>query len=210
MPLRTEHGLPLLPVSINFAAQDFDYMDIPSALNEIYTRYGLEETPNGKYLIVEITEQDMATATDSFHEQLRQLRKNGFHVWLDDFGSGYSSLNVFSRFDVDLIKFDMDLLKHLDDHNGANRRIMKAMTEIARDLGIHTLAEGMETEDQRVFLQEIGCELAQGYLFHRPEPLEATFYRLDAGQKARPCETPEERNLLGRKWSRDLPGEEES
>jgi len=67
-------------------------------------------------------------------------------------------------------------------------------------MGIHTLAEGMETDEQRKFLLEIGCELAQGYLFHRPEPLEATFYRLDNGDKARSVETPEERDKLSREW----------
>jgi EAL domain-containing protein (putative c-di-GMP-specific phosphodiesterase class I) len=77
---------------------------------------------------------------------------------------------------------------------------MKAMTDIARDMGIHTLAEGMETESHRRFLLEIGCELAQGYLFHRPEPLEATFDRLDSGEKVRPIETPEERELLSKEW----------
>ena len=142
----------------------------------------------------------MAQAAESFYEQLGQLRKLGFQIWLDDFGSGYSSLNVFSRFEVDLIKFDMDILRHLDDRNGVNRRIMKAMTGIAREMGIHTLAEGMETEEQRQFLQEIGCELAQGYLFHKPEPLDTTFFRIDAGQKPRAVETPEERELLIREW----------
>ena len=200
VPARAQRGLTPLPVSVNFSAQDFEYIDIPTALNEIYERYHLEETNNGKLMIVEITEQDMATASEKFYEQLRRLRKNGFHVWIDDFGSGYSSLNVFSRFDVDLIKFDMDLLRNLDNKGGVNRRIIKAMTDIARDLGIHTLAEGMETEEHRAFLQEAGCELGQGYLYHRPEPLEATFYRLEAGEKPRICETQEERSRMVREW----------
>ena len=196
MPRRAERGLPLIPATVNFSAQDFDYIDIPSELDRIYRQYCPDLPLDRRYLIVEITEQDMATMTGSFHEQLGQLRRIGFRIWLDDFGSGYSSLNVFSRFDVDLIKFDMDLLRHLDDRNGVNRHIMKAMTEIAGEMGVHTLAEGMETEEQRRFLQEIGCELAQGYLFHKPEPLEDTFSRLEAGQKPRTVETPEERDWL--------------
>lgn len=130
---RQEHGLPLVPVTVNFAAQDFDYVDVPEQLERIYEKYCPELYPEKKYLVVEITEQDMAQATDKFYEQLQRLKKKGFRLWLDDFGSGYSSLNVFSRFDVDLIKFDMDLLRKLDDRNGVNRKIMKAMTEIARD-----------------------------------------------------------------------------
>ena len=195
MPRRAERGLPLLPVSVNFSAQDFDYVDISTELEHIYEKYCLGVEP--RVLIVEITEQDLATGTEQFREQLRRLRQKGFHIWLDDFGSGYSSLNVFSRYEVDLIKFDMDFLKNLD---GANRRIMRAMTEIARELGIHTLAEGMETEEHRDFLKEIGCELAQGYLFHRPEPIESTFYRLDSGQPPRASETPEERERQIKEW----------
>ena len=107
---------------------------------------------------------------------------------------------MFSRFDFHLVKFDMDLLRRLDEHKGANRRIMKAMISVARELGIHTLAEGMETEEQRQFLLESGCELAQGYLFHKPEALDAMLYRRKNGQKPRPCETPEEREAYIRKW----------
>ena len=200
MPVRRDRGMPVLPVTVNFAAQDFDYEDIPTKLNEIYNRYCPNLHPERKYLIVEITEQDMAQATDRFHEQIRRLKALGFRVWLDDFGSGYSSLNVFSRFDVDLIKFDMDLLRNLDDHNGANRRIMNAMVQVARGLGIHTLAEGLETERQRAFLQEIGCELAQGYLYNRPEPLEATIRSIESGAVQKPYETADEREQLSRKW----------
>lgn len=200
MPMRRVRGLPVLPVTVNFAAQDFDYEDIPAKLEQIYNQYCPMLHPEKKYLIVEITEQDMARATDRFHEQIRRLKELGFRVWLDDFGSGYSSLNAFSRFDVDLIKFDMDLLRNLDDNNGANRRIMNAMVQVARGLGIHTLAEGLETERQRAFLQEIGCELAQGYFYHKPEPLEETFIKAEAGKLTRPFESADEREQLSRKW----------
>ena len=200
MPLREKQGLPVLPVTVNFSAQDFDYEDIPARLNQIYNLFCPELHPEKKYLIVEITEQDMAKGKERFHEQLRRLRELGFRVWLDDFGSGYSSLNAFSRFEVDLIKFDMELLQNLDGHNGANRRIMNAMVQVARELGIHTLAEGLETERQRAFLQEIGCELAQGYLYHRPEPLEKTLVRLRADAGPESFETPDEREQLSRKW----------
>ena len=203
IPVRVSRGLPLVPVSINFSAQDFDYVDIPGQLNALYERYDVRRYVDRKYFIIEITEQDMATATERFYDQLRQIRRDGFKLWLDDFGSGYSSLNVFSRFDVDLIKFDMELLKNLDDHRGANRRILRAMVEVARQLGIHTLVEGMETEEQRQFLNEIGCELAQGFLFHRPEPLDAILRRLDAGHIPGLCETAEEREAHIARWLKD-------
>lgn len=200
IPLRVEAGLLLLPVSINFSGQDFDYVDVAAELNRLYDRYDIQKYAGKNYFIVEITEQDMATGTEHFYEQLRKLRRDGYKLWLDDFGSGYSSLNMFSRYDFNLIKFDMELLRNLNDHNGANRRIIKAMIDVARGLGIHTLVEGMETEEQRQFLREAGCELAQGYLFHRPEPLASILFRHGNGRQSGPCETPEEREAHIRKW----------
>ena len=191
--IRAENGFPPVPVSVNFTAQDFDYVDIPAAVSELYERYGLSRYIGKDCCVIEITEQDIASATDRFREQLRQLKADGYQLWLDDFGSGYSALSMFSRFDFDLIKFDMDLLRHLDDNNGVNRRIIRAMTGVAREMGIHTLAEGMETEEQRQFLLECGCELAQGFLYHKPEPLDSFIYKAQMGHKHRLAETPEER-----------------
>ena len=203
IPARLKAGFPLMPVSVNFAAQDFDYVDIPQVLESMYELHEVPMNRGKRLLIIEITEQDIATATEKFHAQLQRLRENGFNLWLDDFGSGYSSLNVFSRFDFDLIKFDMELLKGLDIRNGANRRILKAMVGVAKELGVHTLIEGMETEGQREFLLEIGCELSQGYLFHRPEPLDTMIYRINGGQPIRACETEDEREYYSKKWFSD-------
>ena len=200
IPARVAAGMTLIPVSVNFAAQDFDYVNIPAEINALYDRYGISQYVGKEYFIIEITEQDIASATDRFREQLQTLRAEGYRLWLDDFGSGYSSLSMFSRFDFNLIKFDMDLLRHLDEHNGANRRIIKAMIGVAREMGIHTLAEGMETEEQKQFLKDCGCELAQGYLFHKPEALDAMLFRQKNGQKPRACESPEEREANIRKW----------
>ena len=200
IPIRVESGLPLLPVSVNFSAQDFDYIDVPERIDALYEQYGIEKYCGKEYLIVEITEQDMATATDRFYEQLKELRRRGFRLWLDDFGSGYSSLNVFSRFEVDLIKFDLDFLRNLDARNGVNRRIMRAMVDIARSMGIHTLAEGLETEEQGEFLRQIGCELAQGFLFRKPEPLDSILYRVRSHNFRLNCETADERAAHIREW----------
>lgn len=201
MVLRKSGGLPLLPVTVNFSAQDFDYEDIPARLEEIYDRHCRDLQLDQKYLIVEITERDVAKAGDNFYAQIQALHKLGFRVWLDDFGSGYSSLSVFSRFPVDLIKFDMEFLQNLDKDNGANRLIMNAMVQIARELGIHTLAEGLENQQQAAFLREIGCELAQGWFRdNRPQPLEKSIQAIRDGETPPPFETPDERVQMNRKW----------
>ena len=191
---RLAAGLTLLPVSVNFAAQDFDYRNIPEEIEALYHSTGADQLIPRSFLVVEITERDMATATDKFQEQLKTLRKLGYHLWLDDFGSGYSSLNVFSRFEVDLIKFDMGLIQHLDERNGINREIIRAMISIAKAMGVATLAEGLETDDQKNFLRSVGCDYGQGFLFRRPVPLESVLYIVNSASYIQRCETDEDRS----------------
>ena len=198
IPLRAQAGLPLVPVSVNFAAQDFEYRNIPEEIEALYQRYGMEKYVPRDFFIVEITERDMATASGRLGDQLRLLRKMGYQLWLDDFGSGYSSLNVFSRFEIDLIKFDMALIRDLDSRDGLNRKIIKAMVAIARDMKIHTLAEGIETTAQRDFLREVGCELSQGFLYRRPESLATILFKLANGSLRPSTETAEEREQFNR------------
>lgn len=186
---RRQEGLPPVPVSINISAKDFDYMDVPAKLKEITEKHGI----TSKNIIIEITEQDIAEGTEHFKEALKQIHTDGFTLWIDDFGSGYSSLNVLSQYDVDRIKFDMDLVRHLDDHNGANRKILEAMMKVCREVGIQTLAEGVETETQLNFLKEIGCDLVQGFYFYKPEPLEVSIQRFKHRSVNILCETDEER-----------------
>ena len=194
--IRLDEDLPLLPVSVNFSAQDFDHADIPAALDEILARHGVEH----EYIIIEITEQDIATGDEHFHEQLHALRESGYRIWIDDFGSGYSSLNVFSRFDINRIKFDMELLRHLDDHNGANRKILKAFVNVCRELGVHTLCEGVETQEQYEFLKEIDCEMIQGFYFAKPRPLEDAVFMRRTGGPVQQYETTAERRRNCDAW----------
>ena len=202
---RAEVGLPLLPVSVNFSAQDFDHANVPEELDRILASYDVARTD----IIIEITEQDIAQGTDHFKNQLRELRSRGYRLWIDDFGSGYSSLSVFSQFDIDRIKFDMNLLQNLDDMDGANRRILRAFVGVCREMGVHTLCEGVETQAQLEFLQEIDCEMAQGYFFYKPNPLEDAVFRVKHSGKTTNFETREERTRICAEWlragGRDLP-----
>jgi len=200
IPQRLESGLPLVPVSVNFSRQDFDHVDVVDTMNALYERYGLSKYVGREYFIVEITEQDVAVGTERFRDQLTRIRENGYRLWLDDFGSGYSAINMFSQFQFDLIKYDMDLLRHLDDNGGANRLILKELVYVAKKLGLHTLAEGLEDAEQLQFIRDIGCELVQGFYFARPEPLDEILFRISGGDKTKPCETPEERREFNQKW----------
>jgi EAL domain-containing protein (putative c-di-GMP-specific phosphodiesterase class I) len=123
-------------------------------------------------------------------------------IWIDDFGSGYSSLNMFSQYKADLTKFDIDFLRHLDDNNGVNRHILKAMVDVAKILGIRRLAEGVETKEQLDFLREIGCDFAQGYYYYIPESLVAIAFKIQNGNPIIPCETDEERKKFHEEYAK--------
>ena len=193
---REKVGLPTIPVTVNISAQDFDHIDVADEIQRIIKKYGLEN----RCIIVEVTEQDIAKGTEQFKEQLKILHENGVRIWIDDFGSGYSSLNIFSQLVIDRIKFDMELIKHLDDNNGANRNILKAFVEICREMKIHTLAEGVENEEQLKFLQEIDCELVQGFYFFKPEPIDVSIYKFEKGGAVIPHESREERRQVSIDW----------
>lgn len=198
--VRSENGLQLVPVSINFSRQDFDHVDVVSELDRIYDKYELSRYVDKSYFIVEVTEQDLAEGVESFHEQLARIHDSGYGLWLDDFGSGYSSFSMLSQFNFDLIKFDMEMLRHLDDNGGVNRVILRGLVSMSKELGIHTLIEGLENECQLKFVREIGIELVQGFYFHRPEPLSEILYRLEGGDVALPCETEYERAKHHKRW----------
>lgn len=197
--IRKENGLPLLPVSVNFSRQDFDHTDVVNRMNAIYERSGAAQYVDKSYFIVEVTEQEVAADPEGCQLQIRSLRENGYRIWLDDFGSGYSSFNMFSKFRFELVKFDMELIRHLDDNDGANRLILRDLVHLCKAMKLHTLIEGVETKEQLDFVKEIGCEFVQGFYYHKPEPLDEVLFRLRNKGLFRPCETPEEREKMDRK-----------
>ncbi len=200
IPIRQEHGLPLLPVSINISRQDFDYVDMVEKMNELCERYVISQYVDKSYFIIEITEQEIAANPEQCRIQMRRIKESGYRLWLDDFGSGYSSFNMFSQFQFDLIKYDMEMIRHLDDNNGANRLILKELVRLAKGLKLHTLIEGIETEEHLAFVKEIGCELAQGFLFHKPTSLDEILFHQKERSTGMLYETPEERQALNREW----------
>jgi EAL domain-containing protein (putative c-di-GMP-specific phosphodiesterase class I) len=169
-------------------------------MNELYEKSGASEYVDKSYFIVEVTEQEVAADPESCQMQLRRLRENGYSIWLDDFGSGYSSFNMFSLFRFELIKYDMEMIRHLDDNDGANRLILRDLIHLAKALKLHTLIEGVETKEQLDFAREIGCEFVQGFYYQKPEPLDEILLRIRSGDTVRPCETAEERQERNRRW----------
>lgn len=120
-------------------------------------------------LNVEVTESALDEDSDYFARQVERFRDAGYEVWMDDFGSGYSSLNLLKDYRFDTLKIDMGFLAGFD-HNPKSREIIVTIVDMAKKLGIRTLIEGVETKQQYRFLQRIGCEMLQGFYFCKPRP----------------------------------------
>ena len=165
---RLDRGLPLLPVSVNVSRVDAYSIDLVGCFIELTKRY---EIPRS-CIKIEITESMYAEDDAKIGKMAENLRAAGFAVYLDDFGSGYSSLNMLKNVYVDALKIDMQFL----DINEVNARkgesIMETVINIARILRIPIIAEGAETERHINCLTSMGCRYVQGFYYYKPMPLE--------------------------------------
>ena len=157
---------PDLFISVNVSPKDFYMTDV---LAEIMS-YVLEYDIDPQNLRIEVTETTMIRDTEDRMAILEEFRKQGFIVEMDDFGSGYSSLNMLKDMPVDVLKIDMKFLGRSSDEQKANI-IVKNVIRLSKDLAIVSLAEGVETIEHFDKLNEMGCNLFQGYYFSKPVPL---------------------------------------
>lgn len=167
-----QHSVPL-PVSINFSRVDFEMCDVLEMLESMTSRYKMPRN----LLHVEVTESALANDPEYLIEELHCLRDAGYHLWMDDFGSGYSTFSILKHFSFDLIKLDMEFLRDFESAPAA-RTIITSLIDMAKQLGVQTLCEGVETEEQFEFLREVGCEKVQGYLLSKPLPSRQLFVEL--------------------------------
>ena len=161
---RVDKGLPVIPISFNLSRIDFYSGSIFEEVDAIVRKY---QVPH-HMIHVEITESVFVKDSVSISTQIDKFRDAGFEMWMDDFGSGYSSLNVLKDYHFDEIKIDMAFLSSFTQKA---KDIIKSTVRMAKDIGIHTLVEGVETEEQRDFVRSIGCEKIQGWYYGRPMPL---------------------------------------
>lgn len=158
-----DEGRPVVPISINFSRLDFELMDVVSELEKNVKEYKIDRN----YIHVEITESALADNLDKIKATVGELQRLGYDIWLDDFGSGYSSLNVIKDFQFDVVKIDMTFLTNFDT-NPRTKSIIDCIVQLADRLGMQTLTEGVETKEEAKFLEKIGCGRLQGYLFGKP------------------------------------------
>ena len=162
-----DEGGKIVPTSINFSRADFSIIDVPNEVKRITDKYKIPP----KFLHIEITESALLEEQADLKAAMRRLKENGFAIWLDDFGSGYSSFNTLKDYSFDVLKLDMEFLKGFET-NDKSKPLIKSVIDMAGQIGMRTLAEGVETDSQAVFLKNIGCEKLQGYLLSKPIPYE--------------------------------------
>ncbi|MCR4909443.1 MAG: EAL domain-containing protein [Lachnospiraceae bacterium] len=162
-----DKGKKVVPVSLNFSRLDFELMDAVSVLEGYVEKYRIPKD----YLHVEVTESALNENTGLLEKSMDRFHADGYSIWLDDFGSGYSSLNVLKDFSFDVLKIDMKFLTNFEK-NGKSRIILDTIISLADGIGMKSLTEGVETEEAAEFLRKEGCGRLQGYLFGKPMPLE--------------------------------------
>ncbi|MCR5415606.1 MAG: EAL domain-containing protein [Pseudobutyrivibrio sp.] len=168
-------GHPFVPVSINLSRNDFVLCDI---VGEIISRVEASEfTPD--YITIEITESVSSLDISYIGEQIKRFHDAGFKVWMDDFGSGYSSLNILQKLDFDTIKFDLRFMREFGESKKSHI-ILEELVKMATKLGIETVVEGVETIEQVKFLREIGAIKQQGYYYAKPISLNDWFTIFDS------------------------------
>ena len=178
----------MLRVSVNLSRVDFRLLDVLQAIEDIRVRYNVTRD----MLNIEVTEGALSEDEVFLQSEIARLRAAGYEVWMDDFGSGSSSLNNIKDFVFDVIKIDMKFLRSFEV-NPKSRVVLRSIVNMAKELGMHTLAEGVETEEQFAFLREIGCEKGQGDLFSAPIPLSKAI-DFCYGEKAQLTPEPTELN----------------
>ena len=160
-----EEGYPPIPVSVNVSRADIYHADIADIMMRTVTKYGL--TPSRLHL--EITESAYTEDPGQIIETVRHLRELGFVIEMDDFGSGYSSLNMLNQMPIDILKLDMQFVQS-ETAKPMDQGILQLIMELARRMHLSVVAEGVETKTQLDRLSETGGEYVQGYYFARPMP----------------------------------------
>ena len=156
-----------LPVSVNVSRADIFEPGLEDRLLAIVTENGLDI----KTLKLEVTESAYTDSASQMLAVIRCLREIGFEIEMDDFGSGYSSLNMLSEMPFDVLKMDMKFVRNIENSQ-TDYQLVKLILDIAKYLHVKVVAEGVETEGQLKLLKDAGCDLVQGYYFSRPLPPE--------------------------------------
>lgn len=157
----------IVPISINVSVADIETINVPEYLQNLITKYDL--TP--EMLLVEITETAFSENNIIVRETIEQLHQYGFCILMDDFGSGYSSLNMLKDANIDILKLDMKFIEMNPANQKKGIQIIDSIVNMAHKLNLPIIAEGVETPEQIEMLHSMNCIYAQGYFFFKPMPV---------------------------------------
>ena len=163
---RDKYGV-TVPVSVNLSRVDALDPSLEQGLDDLLEEFALD----CQYLNLEITESAYTEDAEHLCQVIQRLRAKGYKIEMDDFGSGYSSLNMLSSMPIDVLKMDMAFIQNIENSE-KDVQLVELILEIADNLKVPAVAEGVETESQLQLLKKMGCSLVQGYYFSRPLPAE--------------------------------------
>ncbi len=164
--LRAQSGAEGLTVSVNISPRQFSRWGLAEQIEQALADNGLPPPA----LVLEITESSIMKYPEASANTLARLKEKGMGIAIDDFGTGYSSMSALQKLPLDRLKIDMSFVRRIMESD-EDREIIRAIITLARSLRLKTVAEGIETSEQRQALKKMGCDLGQGYLFSRPMPL---------------------------------------
>lgn len=161
-------GYKAVPVSVNVSRLDIYSLEVSNKFPLLTEQYGIDNS----FIEIEITESAFTNDENQILRVVDDLRSSGFKVLMDDFGSGYSSLNILKDINVDVLKIDTRFLESGRNSDNRGREILESVVRMAKWIGLQTIAEGVETDEHKKFLMDLGCYYAQGYYFSKPVPEE--------------------------------------
>jgi len=162
-----KRGMRMLPVSVNVSRRDIQEMDVVQVFAQLLDKYNIPVD----FLELEITESAYIHNEASIRETEQGLRRLGFKILIDDFGSGYSSLNMLKDIQADVLKLDMRFLDMSRENFDKGCNIINSIISMASQIDLAVIAEGVETLEQSEMLSALGCSFAQGYHYYRPMPI---------------------------------------
>jgi EAL domain-containing protein (putative c-di-GMP-specific phosphodiesterase class I) len=169
-------GYALVPMAVNLSARQFSDQDLVKMVMQELATTGIP----CEMLELELTERVIMRDVEETRTKLQALKAIGVKISVDDFGTGYSSMSYLKRFPLDTLKIDRSFVKDLESDPN-DESIIRAIVAMSKGLGLTTIAEGVENEQQRELLSRIGCDLMQGYLISRPLPAEQVVAFLSMG-----------------------------
>lgn len=162
---RMDQGLTIVPISVNVSQYEFMNESLSEDIKNIVNKYDIPTD----YLKIEITESAYSQNPEQVKRAVKKLHEYGFIVLMDDFGSGYSSLNTLKDLPIDVLKIDMDFLENFEENKKAPI-IIEAVIRMAKWMKLRVVAEGVETQKEWDYLRSVDCDIVQGYYFYKPMP----------------------------------------